>query len=455
MARKHPGFTPKQPHKHESLRFPKGFIWGAATSSHQVEGWNDNNDWWAWEHQPGTIADGQMSGRGPNHWNLFKDDYQLIQDMHLNAYRLSIEWSRIMPLPGVFDDKAIDHYIQMLQDLKSRNVQVMLTLHHFTVPNWFAKLGGFEKQKNLHYFIEYVEKVVPLFKSYVDFWITINEPNIYSMMSYIIGVWPPGKTSTLTARKVFHHLAQIHKDCYDIIHTHCGKKAKVGFANNVTSFYLYNKRSIKDWFVGNVSDWIWNHWFMEKTKGHNDFLGMNYYVHKRIKNISRKNLQKIMIDNQGEGRERTDLDWEIFAPGIFDALVDMSAYNLPIYITENGISTLNDHQRARYIVSYLKEVFHAIKAGVDVKGYFYWSLLDNFEWDKGYKSRFGLVDVDYQSLKRTLRGSGKLYGRIAETNMIEHGMLRFVGHAISPEEVVKLLKSEELKKEGNTHHHSH
>ncbi len=446
MERKHPGFKPKETHQHKSLKFPKDFLWGAATSSHQVEGWNDNNDWWDWEHKAGTIADGQMSGRGPDHFHKYKEDYTLLEKLSLNSYRLSIEWSRVMPLPRVFDEKAIQVYVDMLKELKSKNMQVMLTLHHFSNPIWFAEMGAFEKQKNLHYFIAYVEKVVPIFKPYVDLWITINEPNIYAMMSYMLGIWPPGKTSNRTAYKVFSHLAELHKDTYDIIHEQCGGKTKVGFANNVTSFYLYNKRSFKDWMIGNFSDWSWNHWFMEKTKGHHDFLGVNYYVHKRIKNITIKNWKSLMMDDQGEGRERTDLDWEIFAPGIFDALVDMQEYKLPIYITENGISTLNDHQRARYIISYLKEVYHAIKSGVNVKGYFYWSFLDNFEWDKGYKSRFGLVEVNYKTLERTIKPSALLYQRIAKTNQIEHDLLRFIGHGISPKDVIAHLESEEDQK---------
>ena len=259
------------------------------------------------------------------------------------------------------------------------------------------------------------------------------------MMSYQFGIWPPGERNNFHAYRVFHHLAIAHKQAYQIIHEHAQKEPQVGIAHNVTSFYVYNRRSFFNWIAVNLVDWGWNHWFLEKTKHHHDFLGVNYYVHKRVKGIGLKHWEDLATDNQGEGRERSDLEWEIFAPGFFDALVNMSEYKLPIYVTENGISTLNDHQRARYLISYLKELFHAIRSGIDVRGYFHWSLLDNFEWDKGYKSRFGLVEVDFETLKRTLKGSGKLYGRIAQENKIEHDLLKFIGHATSPEDVLKNL----------------
>lgn len=442
MDRKHPGFKPKKPHQHKALKFPKGFLWGAATSSHQVEGWNDNNDWWDWEHMPGTIADGQLSGRGPDHYHEFRKDFDLLEEMHLNSYRMSLEWSRINPEPGVFDEEEIEHYKEVLSDLKSRGIKVMLTLWHFTLPTWFAEKGGFEQRKNISYFLAYVKRCVFEFEPYVDFWNTINEPNIYTMMSYQFGLWPPGIKNNWKAYKVFHNLAITHKKSYDIIHRFAQKTPEVGIAHNVTSFYVYNRRSITDWLSVNIVDWVWNHWFLEKTKGHHDFLGLNYYVHKRVKGIGLKNWAALAVENQGEGRERSDLEWEIFPPGFFDSLVNMSEHKLPIYVTENGISTLNDHQRARYLISYVKELYHAIKSGVDIRGYFHWSLLDNFEWDKGYKSRFGLVEVDYATLNRTIKGSGKLYGRIAETNQIEHALLRFIGHAISPEDVLKNLSPE-------------
>ncbi len=433
QKRHHPGFSPKPEHQHESLHFPHGFLWGAATSAHQVEGWNDNSDWWDWEHRAGTIADGQLSGRAADHYHKFHQDFDTVQELAQNIHRLSIEWSRIEPSMGNFDQEQIDHYIAVLSDLKERGIQTMVTLHHFTNPKWFAKMGGFEKRQNVELFLRYVKRVVLDLQPYVDYWITINEPNVYVLMSYMLGLWPPGKTNKLAGYRVFKHLALAHKRAYHLIHDLIrSTDVRVGYANNVISFAPENHHSLIEWFAVRFMDWIWNHFFIERTKGTHDFLGMNYYVHRRLR---RSRLGKIsdLVDGVDEGREQSDLDWEVFPPGLYDALLDMHEYHLPIFITENGISTVNDDRRSRYIVSYLKELYHAIQNGVDVKGYLYWSLLDNFEWDKGFKARFGLVEVDFASLDRRIRTSAYVYKRICKENAIHHDLLRFIGHEAKPQ----------------------
>src|SRR3989338_5269073 len=171
MKRKHPGFQPKEVHKHEALHFPKSFLWGSATSAHQVEGWNENNDWWEWEHKEGTITNGQLSGRAADHYHQFMNDFALAEELNQNVHRLSIEWSRICPEAGEYDQKQVDHYLMVLQDLKRRNIKIMLTLHHFTNPIWFAEIGGFEKAKNIRHFLDYVNFILPQVAPYVDFWI--------------------------------------------------------------------------------------------------------------------------------------------------------------------------------------------------------------------------------------------------------------------------------------------
>lgn len=427
--RRHPGFSPKPMHHHESMHFPTGFLWGSSTSAHQVEGWNENNDWWEWEHRAGTIADGQLSGRAADHFHLYKKDFDLAEQLAQNVHRLSIEWSRIEPRIGEFDQDAIDHYVSVLTDLKKRGIQTMVTLHHFTNPIWFSKRGGFLKRENVELYLRFVKEIVPKLQHAVDFWITINEPNVYVLMSYVLGLWPPGQTSYWNAWRVMHHLALAHKRAYDMIHDIVrNPDVQVGFANNVISFAPINKHSLFEWASVRFIDWAWNHFFMEKTKGKHDFLGLNYYVHRRIKR-SGLDIAKDLIDSGGEGREQSDLDWEIYPPGLYEILLDMNSYKLPIFITENGIASQNDDRRARYLVSYLKELYHAIQSGVNVRGYLYWSLLDNFEWDKGFKARFGLVEVDFRSLKRRVRPSAYVYKRICNENSIHHDLLRFIGHS--------------------------
>jgi beta-glucosidase/6-phospho-beta-glucosidase/beta-galactosidase len=174
-------------------------------------------------------------------------------------------------------------------------------------------------------------------------------------------------------------------------------------------------------------DWIWNHAFIDATKGTHDFLGVNYYFHQRI-DPGKKRIMGVIVDIREEQRDMSDIGWEVFPSGLFDALLDFSNYKLPIIITENGIATRNDDRRARYIVSYIKELYHAIAAGIDVRGYCYWSLLDNFEWEKGFSASFGLIEVKQPSLERSFKPSAKVYAQIAKENGIPHDLLRFVGH---------------------------
>lgn len=431
--RKHPGFSPKPEHRHESMHFPNGFLWGSATSAHQVEGWNDNSDWWEWEHRAGTIADGQLSGRSADHYHRYATDFDIAQDLGQNIHRLSIEWSRIEPSVGQFDTEQIEHYKQVLINLKERGMQTMVTLHHFTNPKWFTKAGGFEKRKNVDLFLRYVKRVVPELQHLVDYWITINEPNVYVLMGYLLGAWPPGKINKRLAWRVYRHMALAHKRAYHMIHDQVrASEVMVGYANHMISFAPENNHSLIEWGAVRFMDWIWNHLFIERTKGTHDFLGMNYYVHRRLRRSRLTNIRDL-VDGVDEGREQSDLDWEIFPPGLHEALLDMHEYKLPIFITENGISTLNDDRRSRYIVSYLKELYHAMQSGVDVRGYLYWSLLDNFEWDKGFKARFGLVEVDFASLERRVRSSAYVYKRICQENAIHHDLLRFIGHEAKPE----------------------
>lgn len=438
MIRRHPTFEPKPAHQHDPLRFPDGFWWGTATSAHQVEGWNDNNDWWEWEHQRGTIADGQLSGRAADHYHLYREDTELMARLHQNAYRFSLEWSRIEPEPGKFNRLQLEHYFSVLQELKRHHIHPAMTLHHFTNPLWFSKMGGFASRENTERFLRYAEQVISYYHPYVDLWITINEPNIYVLMGYLLGLWPPGLKNKRKAWQVYNNLAWAHRRLYEMIHNR-QPRAMVGCALNVISFTPAEKHSPLQWLNVRGIDWLWNHWFLEKTHAYHDFIGVNYYVHKRIKGFRPRDWTRYETEQQ-ESREHSDLEWEIFPPGFSDALSDMASYRLPLYVTENGISTLNDHRRARYIVAYLKELYHAIRSGVNVKGYFHWSLLDNFEWDKGFKARFGLVEVDFRTLQRRVRGSAQVYAEIARKNAIEHELLQFVGHGVSPRQVLQTLK---------------
>ncbi|MBL7021802.1 glycoside hydrolase family 1 protein [Patescibacteria group bacterium] len=428
----------KESHDEAVLKFPPNFVWGSSTSSHQVEGNCINNDWWAWE-QEGLADNHQVSGEAADHYNRYADDFKMAKDLNHNAHRLSIEWSRVEPEDNKWDEREIKHYRDVLKSAKDNNLQTFVTLHHFTNPMWFVNEGGWTSSDAPEIFQSYVLMMVKELGDLVDFWITINEPLVFASQGYISGVWPPQEKAPLKMRKVFRNMAKAHNLAYRSIHNILDTdkfEAKVGFANNVSSYQIYNKHSLVDLAFMQTIDSVWNHWFMRLTKGCNDFLGLNYYFHYRIAKAKFSHVQ-FFTDIRKERREASDVGWEIYPPGIFDVVMDMSKYKLPIYITENGIAVEKDNKRSRFIVSYVKELYHAIQAGAPVKGYFYWSLLDNWEWEKGYDARFGLINVDFKTQKRTIRESAHVYASIAKHNGIPHDLLKFVGHVTLGEITVK------------------
>lgn len=427
--------VPEPKHDHSALIFPKDFLWGSATSAYQVEGNNQHSDWWVWE-QLNQPAD-KRSGKAANHYNLYEHDFQMAKDLGHNAHRISIEWSRIEPKEGEYDEKEIQHYKQVLKSLKDKGFTVMLTLHHFTNPNWIYEKGGWENSRTADYFKKYVEVLVPEIKDYVDFWVTINEPNTYAFMSYMggdgSGVFPPGKKSNAAAIKVTWNLAQGHKKAYKAIHKQI-PNAKVGITQSLNSFDSYHKHSVTEQMAVIVSDLFANHSFYWITKGHHDFIGINYYFHHRFR--KNKGLIPEIVDPITQRRDVSDLGWETFPEGLFNVLADISD-GLPIYITECGIASTNDDRRTRFLLNYLQETYRAIHAGIAVKGFFYWSLMDNFEWHRGFDPRFGLVEIDYETQKRTPRPSAYVYKEIIEHNGIPHDLLKLLGHGIKVEDVLK------------------
>lgn len=418
----------KEKHDHATLKFPQGFLWGAATSAHQVEGNNIHSDWWEWESLSGKTRSGQAADQ----YNRYEQDFDLAKSLNHNAHRLSIEWSRIEPQEGVFLWQEIKHYVKLLKYLKSLNFTVMLTLWHVTLPKWVAEAGGWENGKTAEYFNRFVKTVAPELAPYVDFWITVNEPGIYVYELYLARIWPGAKKSLLGQIKTTLNLASAHKKAYKFLHKNFPSKP-CGIANNLQSFEPFHKHSILEAATVILTDAIVNHLFYFLTRGTHDYLGVNYYFHVRFKH-SQGLLPKI-AEAQDESRDISDLGWEVYPEGLFDVLTDLSD-DIPIYITECGIASTNDDRRNRFLITYLQEVYRAIQAGVDIRGFFYWSLLDNFEWHLGFEPRFGLIEVDYQTQKRIIRPSAKVYGEIIKHNGIPHKLMRFIGHTVSAKEVL-------------------
>ena len=401
------------------LNFPKNFFWGTATSAHQIEGNNTNNDWWEAE-QKGLLPN--KSGKACDSYNRYEEDFNLAKSMNNNAHRFSIEWSRIEPEEGKFNQQEIEHYRKVLQALRVRGLDPFVTLHHFTNPIWFAKKGGWTNKKAPEYFARYVEYVVDKLKEEVVYWITVNEPFVVSCAGYLpiqgytSNRWPPfKKNDILRFFSCIKNMAKAHTRAYKIIHSH-NEKAQVGIANSNVYFEAYRGRFFSRIAV-QIAKYFWNELFLNRIKKHMDFVGINYYSHNRI---HVRFSHPLSWSNQNENKEVSDFGWEVYPEGIYHVVKEIyKKYKKPIYITENGISDADDDQRPDFIKNNLKWLHKAIQEGSDVRGYFYWSLLDNFEWAEGFTQRFGLVEVDFNTFERKIRPSGKLYGEICKNNGLD------------------------------------
>ncbi len=408
----------------EIISFPHDFLWGCATSAHQVEGDNRHSDWWQWEQ---TRDPQFQSGKACDNYHRFIEDFDLVRQGGQNAHRLSLEWSRVEPKEGMWDEKEIERYREVLGSLKQRGIKTFVTLWHFTVPQWFAEKGGWLKRRNVKYFVRYCEKMARTLGDMVDVWTTINEPNVYAQVAYHWGSWPPQHRSLMESLRVFWHFARAHRRCYELLHR-LTPQVPVGAAINVVSYVAHTPHR----FSSHLSVWLMHmatgHLFYALTGGKtHDYIGMNYYFRTRLKNLS-WSLNPSFVDVRAHGRETSSLGWEIYPQGLFESLVDLARYRKPIFILENGIATDDDNQRARFILSHLREVYHAIREHVDVRGYFHWSLLDNFEWHEGWRPRFGLVAVDRDTFKRTPKESYYLYKKIAEENRIYESNREYTNH---------------------------
>lgn len=423
-----------RPHRHETRRFPEGFLWGSATSAYQVEGGITNNDWYEWEQTPGRIMDGTKCGRACDHYNRYEQDFDLTSSLGQNAHRLSIEWARIEPEDGVFDVNEVVHYRRVLEALKRRGMTTMVTVWHFTLPKWFADRGGWEWSGSVSRFQRYAEYLTRELGDLVDLWMTMNEPMVYLGQSYSIGVWPPGGKGMFRTVRVFFRLTRAHNVAYRAMHCvlddpRRNRRAKIGIAQNVITFEPYRPEKLGDVMFVWFADQVFNHQFFWFTGRHHDYIGINYYFHYRVKYLPR-GVGSLFYEVHAENREQSDLGWEINAQAIFRAIMAMTRYRRPIYITEHGVANADDGKRPRVIIAALKEVYHAILGGADVRGYFHWSLLDNFEWEKGFAGRFGLVAIDYLTQKRTPRRSAYIYAEICRENGLPHSLLRFTGHGV-------------------------
>ncbi|MBU4472936.1 MAG: glycoside hydrolase family 1 protein [Candidatus Omnitrophica bacterium] len=405
------------------MEFPKDFFWGAATSAYQVEGNNIYCDWWEWEKRVGLK---EASGPACQHYQRYKEDFDLAKGLNHNAHRLSIEWSRIEPEQGQFSTKEIDHYVDVILSLRERNLEPIVTLHHFTNPLWFAKLGGWQNRNTLPYFLRYVEKIVHALSDKVRFWVTINEPMVYVHSAYIVGSWPPQERSFLKAHTVINNLLNTHIKAYNLIHNIYSRKGLssplVSIAKNMLPFVPCNL-NLKNKFSAFLRNRSYNLAFIEKLIRHRslDFVGVNYYT-RHLVDVEKWSFRSFMLDvcqRNHQPLKKNSLGWDIYPEGLYRILLRLKKYNLPIFILENGICTEDDNARWDFIYQHLKNLHLAMSEGVRVLGYIYWSLIDNFEWDKGFGPRFGLAETDYNTYKRTARDSAKRFCAVSKTGVLD------------------------------------
>ena len=410
------------------LKFPPGFLWGVSTSAYQIEGGNVN-DWSEWEEknadrlakqakifwQPWQQKkfpemfnrDNYICGQACDSYHRWQEDLDLVESLNCNAYRFSLEWSRLEPEPGQWQNKEIEHYRKILLAMKQRNLKTVVTLWHWTNPVWLAKLGGWSNKKAINYFCQYTKKVADELGELIDYWVILNEPMVHLTHGYITKKFPPNKKNYWQAIKVYYHLVEAQKSSYQIIHQRY-TKAQVGLASLINYFEPAKKWCPVEIGMARLANYFWNQKFLNDVKNYFDYIGVDYYFHNRMvwHPPFKKNLNEKV----------TDRGWEIYPAGIYIVFKNYKKYKKPIYILENGIADADDKLRPDFIRDHLYYVHQAIAEGVDVRGYFYWSLLDNFEWAEGFKERFGLVYVDYPTQKRIPKDSAYWYRQVIATN---------------------------------------
>jgi beta-glucosidase len=388
-----------------SVTFPDGFVWGTATASHQIEGGNWNNDWWAWEHHVDRPC-AEPSGDACDSWHRYEEDLDLVDGMGLSAYRFSLEWSRIEPEPGEFSVAALDHYRRVLAACHERGLTPILTYNHFTLPRWVAHIGGWEEPDTADHFARFCERAVAHLGDLVGWSCTLNEPNIVATAGYLAGVFPPGRRDVALRRAVNDCLIEAHRRGGEAIRSGPGD-GPVGLTLSMSDYQAVDggeekrdriRRNMEDVFLEAAAD--------------DDFIGVQTYSRTRIGPSGDLGPEP--------GVPVLTMGYEMW-PEALEATIRraVEVAGVPVLVTENGIGTDDDAQRIDYVSRALAGVGRCLEDGLDVRGYVYWSLLDNFEWARGYEPKFGLHAVDRTSFVRTAKPSAEWFGSVARANRLE------------------------------------
>ncbi|GGF27547.1 beta-glucosidase [Halobacillus andaensis] len=444
-----------------TIEFSKALKWGAATASYQIEGAAHEDGrspsiWDTFSHAPGNIKNGDHGDHACNSYHLYKEDVQHLKELGVDLYRFSISWSRVMPEgTGSLNPKGVAYYRNLIEELLNHDIEPMITLYHWDLPQVLQDKGGWENRATIDAFHEYAVAMFKEFGDQVKSWITINEPWCASFLSNYLGIHAPGKTDLQAAVDVSHHLLTAHGKAVQSFRE-LVPDGEIGYAPNIGWLEPFSpaaedqdacRRGMlwqKEWFMDPVFKGTYPEELIQLFEKHNailkieegdldlisqpiDFMGINYYtgsLGRYKEDAGLFQVEEIPLDNR-----RTDIGWPIYADGFYKALTNLkeSYGDVPIYITENGAcynhgvedGKVNDQERIDYLKQHITSLHRAIKAGVPIKGYIVWSLLDNFEWAEGYEKRFGIIHVNFDTFERTRKESYYWYKNTVENKRFE------------------------------------
>jgi len=445
--------------------FPKDFLWGAATAAYQIEGGFDRDGkgesiWDCFVRKPGRIKNSDTGDVACDHYRLWEDDLNLLQELGANAYRFSVSWPRIFPEGyGRPNQKGIDFYRRLVEGLRQRGITPMLTLYHWDLPQALQEKGGWLNRDVVYYFRDYAGLMFEVLKKEVPLWVTHNEPFVASFFGYGTGENAPGVRGLKTIFQSAHHFLLSHGEAVKVFREVMGEeKAQIGLVNFLWRHEPASQKTrdikaaqraegfISRWYLqpiitgsypSDIWDWIKKRLATPKMEPEDlatiaqpiDFLGVNYYSRNLYKANPFNPITGFTQVKKGP-LPQTEMGWEVYPEGLFQLLVELDEkYHIPLYITENGAAyndqlvdgRIIDTKRADYLKQHILQAHQAIQAGVDLRGYFYWSLLDNFEWAHGFSKRFGLFYVDYRTQRRYWKESARAYQRILQANTLMTG----------------------------------
>ena len=434
----------------DDVSFPPDFVWGTATAAFQVEGDMPPCNWTWWEEQVDKrgrprIHEGHKSGRAVEHFSRFGDDLERMRDeLGAESYRFSVAWSRIEPEEGRFDQAALDHYARVIDACLENDVAPMVTLHHFSHPLWFHDKGSFEERANLDLFVRFSEKVFGAYGDRVPRWCTHNEPGPFAVMGWGLGAFPPGVRSPRRMVRVLANLMHSHSRVTRAIKAmpH-GDEVEIGLVKNIFQFDPWRRwnpihwalaRALEDAYNDSILGYLKTGTFRVRVPGARyveriddgpapgDFVGLNYYSHLLTTPFTR--FEPPFETFARPGDVPVDMPYCVYPEGFWRALKQLGEVGKPIYVTESGLPDDRDDRRADWIRRYAYAMHRAMQDGVDVRGFHYWSLLDNFEWAEGWVPRFGLYEVDYETMERTLRDGAKPFVKLVADTKAKRGERR-------------------------------